>query len=255
MTLTVLIPFRAPRESHRAALARRTTQLWAAVPDVHVMHASDRGEGGVERGVPWCYSAGANRARAAARDFWGDDVTQILLYGADHIPPTPDELQRIRDGLEQHPWIAVYDKTREYSERETERIVAGADPGSIEPGGRKVKVCVPILAMWANVFDSLGGMDMRFRGWGWEDAAFRLALNTIYPEGNDVGEGRLRALWHQRAPRRHLSANLDRYDRYVRAAERGPAALLAHLREPGGPLAELEISLTKQQKLEVGVRS
>lgn len=251
--LTVLIPYRAPRDSHRAALARRTAELWAAVPDVRVMHASDRGPGGVERGTPWCYAAGANRARAAARDFWGDEVTQILLYGADHIPPTPDDLQRIREGLDAHPWIAVYDSVREYSERTTARIVKGLDPNRVEPDGRKVRVCVPILAMWAGVFDSLGGMDTRFQGWGYEDAALRLALNVVYPEGNDVGQGPIRALWHPRASRHHLPANLARYEAYERAAAAGADALTAHLAEPGGPLAGLEFSLTKQQKLEVEV--
>lgn len=241
MTLAVLIPYRAPRKSQRALCAARTAELWRSVPDVIVQHASDRGgPGGVEDGSPWCFAAAANRARAMV----GDRATQILLWGADHIPPTAAELQRIRDGLELHPWLAVFDSVREYSERSTARIIAGRDPDTIEPDGKRVKVCVPIIAMWAGVFDSLGGMDTRFRGWGYEDAAHRYALNRVYPEGNDVGTGPIRALWHPRASRQHLGENLDRYMAYERAfAERGVQGLYAHLAEPGGPLADLGLAL------------
>lgn len=240
MTLTVLIPYRAPRGSHRALLARRTAELWDVVPDVHVMHASDRGPGGLERGSPWSYAAGANRARAFAANTWGDDVTQILLYGADHIPPTADELQAIRDGLEAAPWLAVYGSVRQYSERTTARIVAGADPYALEPDGKRVRVCVPILAMWAGVFDSLGGMDARFRGWGYEDSAHRLALQTVYPDGVNEATAVMRTLWHPRASRQHLPANLERYMAYEAAAARGADGMLEHLATPGGPLAELQ---------------
>jgi hypothetical protein len=232
VSLAVLIPFRAPRESPRGRAARRTAELWSTVPDVIIQHASDRGEGGVGAGSPWSYAAGANRARAMV----GERASQILLVGADHIPPSPAELQRIRTGLEDHPWLAAFSSVAEYSERTTDKIIAGLDPARVAPDGRRVRVCVPILAMWASVFDSLGGMDQRYVGWGYEDSALRLALRTVYPEGNDVGEGSIRALWHPRATRRFLPDNLERFMAYERAAADGPDAMFAHLATPGGPL-------------------
>jgi hypothetical protein len=184
--------------------------MWSKVPGVQVCVGLDDGAG------PFNCAQAQNRARSVATG----DI--LLMYGADQIPPSPDELAWIVDRMQRHPWTAVYATTRDLSQYATLRVLhGGADPRSLSDLGRHIGMCTGILAIRPNVWDAVGGMDERFCGWGAEDTAFRLALRTLYPDGNDVGEGTLLTLWHPPEPRDRTPANMHLYAEYVHAAGRG----------------------------------
>lgn len=221
MTLAVLIPYRAPRGSWRHRLAQYTARLWDQVPGVEVIHASDKPW---KRGDPFNLPRSVNRARAQT------SARRLLVMGADHIPPTRDVIDRIHATLDQAPWMCVYSDTWQYSERATRRILAGSvDPYRTPPDGRRVGVSWGITAYRAEVWDDLGGYDEHFCGWGEEDRAVRLALETLYPGGIAEGEGYVSTLWHPPASREHLPRNRARYGLYQAAAAEGPEAMLRFL--------------------------
>lgn len=91
-----------------------------------------------------------------------------------------------------------------------------------------------------SVWESVGGFDERFIGWGWEDVGFIHYSDAL--NGNHLRlVGDLWHLWHHRSPENnHASplflANRDLAHRYLEARF-SPAETVAILSEPGGPLA------------------
>jgi hypothetical protein len=74
----------------------------------------------------------------------------------------------------------------------------------------------------------LGGGDERFEGWGWEDTAMYLALETVYGVSTFDPDGTIRCLWHPPAMRDsyNRSTNKDLFtNEYVPATGR-PKAML-----------------------------
>jgi hypothetical protein len=96
------------------------------------------------------------------------------------------------------------------------------------------------LVVPRKVWDSVGGFDERFVGWGWEDVAFAHATDAL--NGNHLRlVGELWHLWHHRRPENNHSsplflANRDLAHRYIEARY-SPDETRAVLTEPGGPLA------------------
>lgn len=74
-----------------------------------------------------------------------------------------------------------------------------------------------------DVFEAIGGYDERFKGWGYEDRAFVLALETLKAAGSDRLPGSLYHLWHpapedQRFENPHIVKNRALWGLYVNAA-------------------------------------
>lgn len=213
-SLSVLVPYRAPAGSHRERLRRFTEQLWSQLP-VEVVYADDGQDDG-----PFSVAAALNRARARASH------DRLLVHGCDHIPPTPDRLWWIHEMLDRVPWTAVYETTRELTEDHTREVLDGAPID--ETKSRVVPACQGIIAMHADVWDAVGGMDERFGAkWGYEDTAQRIALHALYPHGNPRGFGHVVTLWHP--PRWEtegtgMDANRDLAAEYVQAAQEGRMA-------------------------------
>lgn len=73
-----------------------------------------------------------------------------------------------------------------------------------------------------DLWDTLGGFDELFVGWGWEDVAFKLAAETMAGEAMYRATGNLWHLWHPNSPERaddspQLAANKERGRRYKAA--------------------------------------
>jgi hypothetical protein len=192
--ISVLIPYRGT-SAERIRLWEYLHPIWRGVPDVELCIDSD----GREHGEPFSYARAVNRCRARAT---GD---LILLWNTDQLPPTPAKFDWLRARLAVHPWSAMYRTTRILGRHATRHVLAGADPVSMVGLGEVIGCCTGCLAMHAEVFDHVGGFDERFVGWGAEDNAFRLALLTHFPDGNDEGDGEVVCLWHPPAPRDHLT--------------------------------------------------
>lgn len=192
--ISVLIPWRS-QEPERIRAWDFARPRWERL-DVELCVADDGYESG-----RFSVARAINRARAKATG------NVLVMYGADHLPPDPQRLAWIVDKLATHPWTAVYASVRILSSYGTELLFRDAHPALIEAHtATTIAMCTGILAMRTDVFDDIGGMDERFRGWGAEDSALRLVLRTLYPDGNDIGEGELWSLWHREAPRDELTA-------------------------------------------------
>lgn len=140
-----------------------------------------------------------------------------------------------------------------YLSKEGSRQVMDGFSGSWEPlmdwhflGG-----CSSMLAIPRTVWDAAGGMDEGFSGWGWEDVAFSVAMQTMNPhrvtaEGESLWDLRLGFhrldgdcwhLWHPAQSTNNpelpgYKANEARAQRYADVAN-DPAAMRALLEEFG----------------------
>lgn len=206
--ISVLIPWRSD-DPHRIAVWDYLRGLWDQL-DVQVCSTDDGLDG------RFSYAAGANRCRELAMG------NILLLYGADQLPPTTEKLDWIRHRLEVMPWTGVYAQTRVYSRRATRKIMDGRPLDGLEAHSQVAPVAEGIVAVRAEVFDDVGGMDERFIGWGAEDMAFRLALKTLHPDGDLSGEGTSHTLFHQPQPWDELTAaNNQLFIEYQLAANAG----------------------------------
>jgi hypothetical protein len=88
--------------------------------------------------------------------------------------------------------------------------------------------CSGVYVTTRRTWEAHGGQDERFRGWGFEDAAWYLAHSTILGEPPRRHEGRVYALHHVAAERagEQYEANAAHMERY-KAAASDPAAMSA----------------------------
>lgn len=207
--ISVLIPWRS-QDLHRILAWDYNRARWEASGVQLCVADDDRTEG------PFSLARAVNKARRQATGEY------LAIFGADHIPPTPDKLAWIADRLRQHPWTAVYALTRIFAPDRTARILRGQLPTPVMKS-HVIHACEGIVALRAEVWDDVGGMDERFEGWGAEDTAFKAVLFALYPDGRGDGVGEAWALWH---PDRHgtpemTAANIARCTDYQTAAREG----------------------------------
>lgn len=200
-TISVLIPYRGDG-AQRDRLWAHCRKLWDALP-VELVIGEESGIG------PFSAAAAFNDAAHKAT---GD---MYILYGADQIPDW-DRIQWAVEQLTTHKWCALYANTAGYDETSTNAILNGASPNSV-PLGASVPFCTAIIGIRA---DAWIPYDERFTGWGVEDSAWRLALETLYgptPEPT----GTLRCLYHPPAPRDQFEQNCALMGEYMEAANNG----------------------------------
>src|SRR5690606_10487468 len=100
-----------------------------------------------DRSAPFNLAKAVNRARQQTR------ASRLLVIGSDHIPPTVDVFDRIRDTLDRAPWMAVFAETHGYSRATTSRILTGrVDPYTTVPDGTRVRASWGVTAVRADVF-------------------------------------------------------------------------------------------------------
>lgn len=203
MSLAVLIPYR-PDGEQRERIYAATSKLWAQ-QGVAPIYADDGLHG------LFSFARAINRARTAT------DAAHLLIYNVDSLPLPPTSLDRIEQQLrEGTPWIALFDGQQRFTHEQTERLMAGDDPASVGPAAGQI--CPgreALLAIRADVFDDVRGMDERFIGWGPEDMAFHRVLRLLYPTGCDAPEhGLFQSLWHPDVPRTMWGANVALWRRY-----------------------------------------
>lgn len=219
MKVSVLIPFRS-QDPQRIKLWNYLRPQWEALaPDVELCTTTDTDD----PTQTFSIARGMNRCRAMATG----DI--LLVHGADQLLPTPETWDRIRATMRTAPWMWVYAQWMAVQPWSTRIILeSGGDPKHLVLGPT-FEHNWAIVAVRPDVWDEIGGFDERFVGWGPEDVAFRTVLRGMYPEGSDVGEGVMYALWHAQAPRDHLERNTELCREITEAAGRGREALREYL--------------------------
>lgn len=207
----IVIPWR-PAPSRLDAFHRVVTWYGAHFPDLP-LSTVDTGDD------PFVLAACRNIAMSQA-----DDDEVVVIGDADTIPE-PEALRaaihaartsdRVQLPYTEYRWLgrtgsAQYAEGRDLEDCDHDHVV-GACSG--------VYVATP--RTWARH----GGQDERFRGWGFEDAAWYLAHETLVGAPPQRHEGRVYALHHVGETRAGLQyeANAAHMERYRSAAGDAPA--------------------------------
>lgn len=144
----------------------------------------------------------------------------LLLTPADYLIP-PEVIARTREVLNAWPWWNPFHSVRQVPRTDTLGILRGRpDRGR----GEVWPLCIAAVAVRAEVFDDVGGMDERFQGWGPEDAALRTKLRILHGEPPPP-EFQAAELWCPRPAPVNADANCSMY-----AAEYMTAATPADVR-------------------------
>lgn len=159
---------------------------------------------------PFNASQALNRARASTDAHW------LIVASADHVP----DLAAVHAAIAHDaPWAPIFGATAGIGRATTELLIAGrltADRVASQTTSH-APFCTALLAVRSDVWDDAGGWDESFVGWGCEDTAFRMVLDTLHPDPPEADACTI-ALWHEAAPRDHFEANAARLGPYIAAA-------------------------------------
>lgn len=215
MDISVLIPWRTDNAERQRAFDYVIPRWEATGVDVCV--GQDNLDG------PFNCARAQNRAFRQARH------DRLLMFGADQLPPTRAQLLDMMLWLRAEPWIPLMAETGYYSRESTDRILAGADPLE-EPLEYVLPFCTGVIGVTRSAYESAGGMDERFSGWGYEDAAFRQTLAGLFGAPPALGNT-LRCLWHGTDHRIAVSPNEVLMRDYIPLTE--PVSTRAYLDRRG----------------------
>lgn len=219
MNVAVVIPWRPglpDRAAHHAAVRHHLRDI---LP--HAVHIdADSGHEVFSR------AGSRNRGVHLAADV-GCDI--VVLCDADTlVEPQPllDAVTACQDGVMHLPYTRYRSLTKKgLAQYQAGTPLLGCDVDHDHEGATGGVIVIRVDAWWR-----AGGMDERFRGWGHEDAAFRVAADTLL--GATVRHrGTIHHLWHTRewnlgSP--EFAANAARMERY-RAVEGDRDAMRALL--------------------------
>lgn len=149
-----------------------------------------------------------HRGRARNDAFESAVADLIIVADADTVPNS-DAIRAalLMVDIQEAPWVLPYGEERYYnlSENETDRILKSdptadlLEPSDPEQWEHKITSWAGCLVMHRTAWNELGGYDERFEGWGYEDNAFRLALDTLAGPHKRI-DSYVSHLWHPIAP-------------------------------------------------------
>lgn len=140
--------------------------------------------------------------RSATRNFLVENSSGDVLFITDadtifHVDQVRAAYKLIEEGV---PWVIPYALGKYYNltQETTARILAN-DPYLVVPEPltwiHKLDSWAGLLMVTRSAFNQVGGYDPRFRGWGYEDNAFRAALD-IHVGPHQRTEHYALHLWH-----------------------------------------------------------
>lgn len=156
----------------------------------------------------------------------GDPDDVVVIGDADTLPERDPLLAAIEGAAVSGRVHLPYDEYRWLGASGTAQFTAGAPLDECD--FELVRgACSGVYVTTCRTWVSHGGQDERFRGWGFEDAAWYVAHSTILGEPPRREAGRVFALHHVAQPREgeQYNANAALMERY-RAASGDSAAML-----------------------------
>lgn len=203
--ISILVPFRAD-DAGRAATWDWLSRYWVwALPDAELIMGTDDG-------AVFSKTSAVNRAASLA----SGDVFVVMdadcYMDAEALTSAAAAIRSSEDRSWWMPYNGFWRIRRAPSERLLEsRPEQGVQfhlppaPGLVQGGEsawdhaytprRKGALCSVVPAA---AFRHVGGMDPRFRGWGGEDTAFSLALDTLWAPRSYNDAHHAAHLWHAR---------------------------------------------------------
>lgn len=135
-----------------------------------------------------------NRAVAES----GADV--IVLNDADSLVPPGQLREAVTQAAEEFGIVFAYDRYRRLSEEATQRLVWLMDILNVRDSGIEWEMALSgshgCVAMQRRCFLEAGGLDERFGACGYEDLAFNVVCESLWPSRRVAGD--LFHVWHPR---------------------------------------------------------
>ena len=211
----IVIPWR-PAPSRIDAFERVVAWYRETLPQIP-LQTVDTGD------TPFVLAACRN---AAMRNAAADEV--VVVGDADTIPEREPLIAAIRAAADS-PFVHLpYDEYRWLGRTGSADHAAGVPLADCTVEQHVEGACSGVYVATPRAWDSHGGQDEGFRGWGFEDAAWFLAHSTILGAPPVRHPGRVYALHHVGEVRAGAAydANAARMESY-RAAAGHPAAMVA----------------------------
>lgn len=189
--ISLLIPFRDTGD--RTGQLQWLQKRWKALfPEAEVIIEADDGRDPFSKtiAVNKCYRRATSDILAIVdADVWVDPA--ILIKAAEDIRSGKANWVR--------PCGTVYRLTKDYTMDLIEFSPTTPFPKIKEEHLERVTPTVGLVAVFSRKqFEEVGGMDERFRGWGWEDTAWNILLDGISGKAQ-VWDNIVYHLWHPRA--------------------------------------------------------
>jgi predicted glycosyltransferase involved in capsule biosynthesis len=188
--MSLLIPFRdtGDRKQQLEWLQKRWEKLF---PEAEIIICEDDGKD------PFSKTIAVNNAYKKANsdilaivdaDVWVEP--KILIEAAEHIRKNPNS------------WVQPCNTVYRINKEKTFNIVEFTPdvpfPIIKEEDTERITGVVGLVAVFSREqFEYCGGMDERFRGWGWEDTAWNTMLNILFSKA-ESWDNIVYHLWHPR---------------------------------------------------------
>jgi glycosyltransferase involved in cell wall biosynthesis len=189
--MSILVPFR-DSDGSRSHLINYLRPRWeSSMPDAEIIVAEDDGES------PFSKTIAVNNAfRQSTSDV-------IVILDAD-CWVEPDILRRAAKVINtgKAPWVRPCNKVNRINQRTTDRLLGrAAHFGFPTITSNMTERITPVVGLVCVVprtaFLKAGGMDPRFRGWGWEDTAWNWMIDGIHGKAQ-IWNYSVNHLWHPR---------------------------------------------------------
>lgn len=202
MSTSVVVPWRSNRDPHRESAWQMVRDHWSGWE----VHTAD------DRGQPFSRAASIN---VAVREYPAD---VYVVCDADVICPHAQVHAAVDDARRSPGMVIAFERWAHLTEQGTQYVLDGYI-GDWEP-------FVDVAIDWSvsacicfshETWETTGGFDPRFRGWGMEDVAFEIACRTLAGPTRRI-PGTAWHLYHGSEPNRPVE-NVEILDQYRDAAD------------------------------------
>jgi glycosyltransferase involved in cell wall biosynthesis len=189
--VSVLVPWRSdggPRDAAWAWIRRR----------YELLHPGWQIVTGAPPPGPW-------RKGSAIQDALGRATGDVLVLADADCVIAPEALEEAVALTETEPWIIPHLAVKRLDDASTRRLLA-QDPATAKPGGTLSRRTYRgfagggMVALQRSKYEATGGLPDVFRGWGAEDEALAVILDTLLGPHTRLKHD-LWHLWHPQTPR------------------------------------------------------